>query len=108
MVSRSSFLSSLICISSLHADDDPFSPQNIETRGEDWKNFVELIKQPKVLILDEPTSGLDSTTAIELCTALKNMSKLGMVGETINMNFQKILLIQGYIILHKMLEKKRK
>ena len=27
-------------------DDDPFSPQNIETRGEDWKNFVELIKKP--------------------------------------------------------------
>ena len=39
---------------------------------------VELVAEPKTLLLDEPTSGLDSTASIEVCTALSNLSRLGI------------------------------
>ena len=39
---------------------------------------LELAAAPSLLLLDEPTSGLDSTASIEVCTALSNLSRLGI------------------------------
>mmetsp|Transcript_1941 Transcript_1941/g.2026 ORF Transcript_1941/g.2026 Transcript_1941/m.2026 type:complete len:693 (-) Transcript_1941:52-2130(-) len=39
---------------------------------------IELLRKPQLLFLDEPTSGLDSTTAYDVCHALKNLSDLGV------------------------------
>ncbi|KAJ3446436.1 abc transporter g family member [Anaeramoeba flamelloides] len=39
---------------------------------------LELVSNPVAVFLDEPTSGLDSTSAIDLCRSLRNISDLGI------------------------------
>ncbi len=64
---------------------------------------IELLTQPKLLFLDEPTSGLDSTTAFDVCAALKNLSDLGVctVVTTIHQPQLKIFNLFDNLILMK-------
>jgi ATP-binding cassette subfamily G (WHITE) protein 2 len=64
---------------------------------------MELLSKPRLLFLDEPTSGLDSSTALDLCKALKELSESGActVVCTIHQPQQKIFNLFDNLILLK-------
>lgn len=64
---------------------------------------IELLSKPKLIFLDEPTSGLDSTTALTVCTCLKNLASQGYctVVCTIHQPQQKLFQLFDNLILMK-------
>jgi len=64
---------------------------------------VELLTSPKLLFLDEPTSGLDSTSALALCSRLREMVDKGLctVVCTIHQPQSKIFKLFDNLILMK-------
>eukprot|EP00981_Chlorochromonas_danica_P000564 scaffold131_cov174-Ochromonas_danica.AAC.1 len=64
---------------------------------------MELLNRPKLIFLDEPTSGLDSSTALNVCTALRNLTTVGecTVVCTIHQPQPKIFYLFDNLILMK-------